>query len=212
MGEGFFGIDRPGTVGNSGWFGAPRPLVGAANGIKATVTTTSAAQVAVANSTPDSLQNLRDELNMLNREIDNKQAKLERIKEMGGVMDFAIFEDIPFDVADRRIGNLMDEVDTLERERDMVVDKLDKKRMALDEGDLRNDEIKDGIQEPVMNTLNSMGISKGPFIDVSASQTEILFSMVNVREEDISETRNRLEELGFQVGNVEGVEMDKLFS
>lgn len=212
MGEGYFGIDRPGTVGDSGWFGAPRPLVGAANGIKATVTTTSAAQVAVANSTPDSLRNIMNQLNDINREIDNRERKLERIKDLGGVIEFASRENLPFDVADRRLGNLQDELSDMKAERDMLISEFEDKKMALNEGDLRSDEIKEGIREPVMDHLQGMGISKGPFINVGSSQTEILFSMVNIREEDISETRQTLERLGFQVGDVEGVEMDKLFS
>lgn len=207
MGQGPFGFDRPGTAGDSGWFGAPRPLVGAANGIIVTVTTPSAAQVAVANSTPKSLQQLRDELNDVNREIANKESKLNRIEELGGFTELAFLEEIPIDVAERRVQNLLDEKDRLMSERNRLREKIDDKRMALEEGDIPNDEIKEGIEEPVQNVLNGMGISKGPVIDVGVSQTEIVFSMVNVREDDIGMAQNRLENIGFRVSSVEGIEV-----
>jgi len=206
MGDGIFGINRPGTAGDSGWFGAPRPLVGAANGVKATVTTPSAAQVAVANSTPDSLQNLRENLNSVNRELDNKRRKLERINNLG-MLDFMREEGIGMEVAERRRDNLFDEVNMLEIERDDIINELDEKRMALNEGDLRPDEIRDGIMEPVRNKLMGMGISEGPVVDVGASQTEIIYSKTSVSEEDIAMTRERLEEMGFRVSKVEAIEV-----
>jgi len=206
MGDGIFGINRPGTAGDSGWFGAPRPLVGAANGVKATVTTPSAAQVAVANSTPDSLQNLREHLNSVNRELDNKRRKLERINNLG-MLDFMREEGIGMTVAERRRNNLFDEVNMLETERDDIISEIDEKRVALNEGDLRSDEIRDGIMEPVRNKLMGMGISKGPVVDVGPEQTEIIYSKTSVSEEDIAMTGERLEEMGFRVSKVEAIEV-----
>lgn len=206
MGVGPFNIDRPLTAGDDGWFGGTRPLVGAANAIQADVTTQSAGRVAVANSTPESIHNLREEINEVNRELDNKRAKLERFEEVG---EMVIMRDegIGMRAAERRREDLFDDIRRLENHRDDLVNQLEDKRSMVNEGQLRPSEIEDGIESVVENSLMGIGISKGPFFNVGGETTTITFSKTGIRSSDLGQTRQSLEDLGFQVSEVRAIEI-----
>jgi hypothetical protein len=206
MGVGPFNIERPFTAGDSGWFGVERPLVGAANAIKAEVTTQSAGQVAVDNGTPDRVRNLRDQINDLKREIDNRQEKLERINELGQT-GFMREEGISARIADRRRNNLIDEIEMMEDEKERLLTDYNELVRETEEGNLLPREIKQGIEDPVRNALVDIGVSKGPFIQVSSGTTTIMFTATGITQSDISDTRRSLEQIGFQVGNVEAFEV-----
>lgn len=206
MGIGPFNFDRPLTAGDEGWLGAPRPLVGAANAIEADVSTQSAAQVAIANSTPESIQNIRDELNHVNRELDNKRDKQQRLEEIQEDVLMG-FVDMTYDTFERRRETLFDDITRLENMRDDLRNQLNDVKQRTQEGDLPPDEIEDGIMEPVANALNGVGVSKGPFVEVGPETTTIIFSKTNIRQEHLSQTEDALLELGFQVGDVRGVEL-----
>lgn len=206
MGQGLLNVDRPFTAGDSGWLGIERPLVGAANAIKAKVSTQSAAHVALAYSTPERIENLNEQINNINKEIDNKQAKLEKYEDLG---EFTILRDEPISMraAERRRDSLIEEIELLKEERGHITSELDSVKQDTKEGDLKDYEIKDGIEDPVENALLGLGVSKGPFIDVGSETTTILFTKTGISEDDITETNNRLQDLGFQVGHVEGMEV-----
>lgn len=210
MGQGILGIDRPFAPGDEGWFGVTRPLVGAANAIKAEVTTKSAVSVAVANSTPESITQLREEINAVNRELDNKRAKLERFEQASQFELVQARDGLTLEALERKREALFEEINMLQRTKDDLVNELSEKRNAIDEGQLRPKEIKDGIKQPVSERLKPIGMSKGPFIDVQGETTTIVFSKVDIRESDIAQTEQVLDELGFLVSEVEAIEFGSL--